>query len=369
MHITDRSLTGNHFYRLGVRMLVGTACALMCALAITGQTVSAQSVDAASDKSPLCRFGVNTGRPISEFAIGALRAGWYIDYGATSTPIFPNGAQYTPVIILRETSPGNYTSIPSGAALDAAIAANPGADWIIGNEPDRIEIQDDMLPDSYAHAYHDLYDTIKSQDPTARIFAGAIVQPTDLRLQYLDLVLQAYVSRYGDAMPVDGWAIHNFILNERSCKHYQDPNLCWGADIPPGIDAIDGLVIENTRDDLQKTIDINLFKQQIERFRRWMFARGYTNKPLYLSEYGILMPEDYGFPVDKVNAYMNDSFNYLLTKTDPQLGYFPDGNRLVQRFSWYSTIDINFNGSLFQHLVNGNPVDTPPFALSPFGQN
>lgn len=349
-------------------MAVVSAWVFVFALTLNYHAASAQSAEpAAVTPSPLCRFGVNTARPIGEFDVSPLRVGWYVDYGASGSPALPNGAQHMPIINLKETSPGKYIANPSGDQLDAAIAANPGAHWIIGNEPDRRKYQNDLLPGTYAQAYHDLYQQIKAKDPTARIFAGAIVQPTELRLKYLDLVLEAYALRYGATMPVDGWAIHNFILNERSCSYYDDPFICWGADIPPGIDAVDGLVI--TIDELDKTGDINLFKAQIERFRRWMFNRGYADKPLYLSEYGILMPEDRGFPVDKVNAFMNDTFDYLLTKTHPQLGYEPDGDRLVQRLSWYSTVDLEFNGSLFQHLVNGNPVGTPPFQLSPFGQN
>lgn len=167
-------------------------------------------------------------------------------------------------------------------------------------------------------------------------------------------------------MPVDGWAIHNFILNERSCAAYNnDVNLCWGADIPPGLSETDGLVIDNTFEDLQRTVSIDLFKEQIIRFRQWMFDRGYRNKPLYLTEYGVLMPADYGFPPSTVNTFMNETFQYLLNTTDTVRGYPADGNRLVQRLSWYSTSDnVNYNGYLFeQQGANA------PYTLSEMGQN
>lgn len=46
-----------------------------------------------------------------------------------------------------------------------------------------------------------------------------------------------------------------------------------------------------------------------------------------------------------------------MTATDDRIGYPADGNRLVQRWSWYSLNDyvynpetgIAFNGSLFDH--------------------
>ena len=44
---------------------------------------------------------------------------------------------------------------------------------------------------------------------------------------------------------------------------------------------------------------------------------------------------------------MNQTFDYMLNTVDPNIGYPADGNRLVQRFSWYSVYDRDFNGSLF----------------------
>jgi len=348
----------------------------------------------------LCRFGVNVAnQPVTEFDIASLRIGWYIDYRANASPTHPNGADYVPIIRLAPAESNgrpSYSYFPSGAALDAAIAGNPGADWIIGNEPDRLYYQDELVPQVYAEAYHDMYYLIKSKDPAARIFAGAIVQPTPVRLQYLDMVLNTYADRYGEPMPVDGWAIHNFILNERSCAHYGDAAnkpadyaitatqpayngglVCWGADIPPGVPAVEGLIIRiyepfynpqtKQYSELPLTADINLFAQQIVRFRQWMHDRGYTNHPLYLSEYGVLLPERFGFTTSIVNKFMTDTFDYLLNTTDIRLGYPADDYRLVQRLSWYSTADPGFNGSLYTSLSN---VPTqPPFVLSAMGAN
>lgn len=315
--------------------------------------------------APLCRLGVNVTRWTTADLLPAdLRVGWYINYSARAAS-HPNGMAYMPVINLEQIGDDGFTSTPSGAALDEAIAAHPGSDWIIGNEPDRRFYQNDLEPQVYARAFHDMAQYIRAKDPTARLFAGAIVQPTPLRLQYLDLVLAHYRELYGEPLPADGWAIHNFILNERSCSYYNDPYACWGADIPPGIDATDGLVIDIN--DLQKTADVNFFKEQIVRFRQWMADNGYRNLPLYVSEYGILMPEDRGFPPALVNQYMDDTFDYMFTATSDTLGYAADNNRLVQRFAWYSTLDPSFNGSLFQSTTS-DPL-APPYELSPMGKN
>lgn len=310
--------------------------------------------------APLCRFGVN-GAPQS-YPIESLRIGWYVDYQATQTPKTPGGMEYFPMLRLEQIGADGYSYSIFGdraptteTQLNAVIDNNPGAHWFVGNEPDRLQFQDDMEPRTYARAYHDLYNLIKQRDPSAQIVAGAIVQPTPVRLQYLDLVLQNYTELYGEKMPVDVWAFHNFILNEASCSYYaqfypNDPDgllsVCWGADIPPGVDAVDGLRI-----DVQENDNIEEFKKQVIAFRTWMANNGYRDVPVFLSEYGILMPQgifDPDFDATRVNAFMDASFNFLLNTTDPNIGYPGDGNRLVQRFSWYSVDDnIDHNGFLF----------------------
>jgi hypothetical protein len=305
----------------------------------------------------LCRLGVNG--TLSSYAVKPLRLGAFIDYTASAPAIA--GVTYLPVIRLEETSTGYNYSIQHGrvpateSELRQAVAKMPGHYWIIGNEPDRIIFQDDIWPHLYATAYHDLYNIIKDQDPTAKIVAGAIVQPTPLRLQYLDLVLESYFQQYRRAMPVDAWAFHNFILNEASCDAFP-ASQCWGAGIPKGIDAVSGLRIE-----VQENDRIDLFQQQVTAFRQWMAKRGYRNTPAFLTEFGVLMPEGRfqpDFDEVRVNNFMDASFDFLLNATDPDIGYPGDNNRLVQRFAWYSIDDnVNHNGALFAQ--NAQNARTP----------
>ncbi len=354
--------------RFGYWILASTAAVYLHLLFLVQPIKSASPSEPpprpADSQSLLCRFGTNLipnhiTPPIAGLDLMALRVGWYIDYSASNLPVRPNGIEYTPMIHLTQTGPNSYSTTPSSAMLESAIAANPGADWLIGNEPDRRFFQDDIEPHVYARAYHDLYELIKAADPVARIFAGSIVQPTPLRLQYLDLILTSYFDQFSEAMPVDGWSIHNFILNEASCNYYDDLAICWGADIPPGIDVRDGLRItidENDRFDL--------FVQQIMRFRQWMASRGYGGKPVYLSEFGVLMPPRFGFPPSRINTFMDNTFDYLLGTTDPMLGDPTDGYHLIQRFSWYSTSDNTYNGYLFERQGEADPYN-----LSEMGVN
>lgn len=327
-----------------MRILGLTALTLMAIGTLRPAVAQTSPVAAAADAAaPLCRYGVNviSNQTFIDHDTTPLRMGWYLNYSANRNANQPAGVEFVPVIRLTQTSETGFTYSPNGASLASAIAANPGARWLIGNEPDRrTSIQDNVEPHIYAAAYHELYYLIKQADPTARIIAGTIVQPTPLRLRYLDMVLNSYHQTFGEAMPVDGWSIHNFILPEVSCAY--DPKKCWGAEIPPGMDDPFGEIVSMDDHD-----DFARFKERVVRFRQWMKDRGYRETPLYLSEYGILMPPEYGFEAPRVNAYMTKTFDYLTAATSATLGYPADGNRLVQKWSWYSATDQDYNGWLF----------------------
>ena len=355
-------------YRASVVLLV--VCVIVLAVlsmnksqtAVAGITQSIYLPLASNGVPPQCRFGVNVIQDPANLEIGKLNLGWYLDYKTDSYPVLATSAAFVPVVRLSQTGPNaeDYSYSPSGSELSDAIAANLGADWLIGNEPDRRDFQDSIEPHIYAAAYAELHDLIKTADPSARVFAGTIVQPTPLRLQYLDLVLNSYSQQNGGAqMPVDGWSIHNFILNEVSCDY--DPGNCWGADIPPGIDADYGEILTVEDND-----NIDLFTARIENFRQWMADRGYGGLPLTVSEYGVLMPDYLGFDDERVNNFMDATFDYMRTKTDLTLGDPNDNYRLVQTWSWYSSGNTNdvYNGYLFEGTANQYP-----WKLSPMGQN
>ena len=284
--------------------------------------------------SPLDRFGVNVvtryGR-VTDYDLARLGARWYTDWWYAPSPARPGGIEYVQLV-----SSSNALDPAYQDALAQAVANNPGALWLIGNEPDQ-RSQDNLLPEDYARAYHEMYLFIKERDPSARLSAGGIVQPTPLRLQWLDRALHAYWQLYGTEMPVDVWNIHNQILREDS-----NPDT-GGCGIPPGFDDDHGElygVYDNASGDI--------FKQHILAFRSWMRSHGQREKPLIISEYGVLMPSSYLGGGDPeygdmvVERYMEETFDYLLTATDDQLGCPADGNRLVQRWAWFS-----LNGKIF----------------------
>jgi hypothetical protein len=270
----------------------------------------------------------------NDFDVAQLGAGWYVDVDPPACATSPEGMDRALLIRVR-----NWMTSPRLSWLESMVDNHPGSLWLVGNEPDCIW-QDNVLPETYADIYHEIYTTIKSRDPTALVSPGGIVQPTPLRLQWLDRVLAAYQAAYGAPLPVDVWNIHNAILQE-----VRDG---WGADIPPGFDEIDEGVIREP----WENYDTEIFKQQVMVFRRWMSDTVvYKGYPLIVSEFGILMPEgwwDYG--ADDVNAFMDATFQFL------------------QRWAWFSLDNPPYDPDIEQ-TFNGNLFDPYTTAITDYGRN
>ena len=297
-------------------------------------TLNASAFNPDLPDRPLERFGI-TGRPedIGEALAAGLRFGNYSGWRVRVDPPVPEGVTFWQVIRVNEEG-----VLVTWDELERAIAANPGAYWIIGNEPD-VVVQDNVTPQRYADLYHLLYTFIKERDPSARVVIGGVSQPTPLRLAYLDIVLDTYRETYGRPMPVDVWNVHAFILREERDS--------WGIGIPPGMS--DDLAI---RYEVEDHGDMAIFRQNMVNFRAWMAERGYADRPLVVSEYGFLMPHDFGFPPEQVADFMTATFDYFLTARN-ETGYPPDDHRLVQWWFWFVFDDTQepFSASF---LYDGN---------------
>ncbi len=326
------------------------ACSLVLALKpVTGllPTVGAQAPDGvealALTPFPNCRLGAAIlGAPTS-YNLTGLNLGWYVNYSTQTSPLTPDGLEFVQIVRIHQQKTGwcrdcyvlpyaySMENPPDAATLRARAQANPGATWLIGNEPDRRDWstggQDEIVPELYAQAYHDIRAIILDADPTARIGTGGIIQGTPLRLKYLDRIWNRYQVLYGRRWgdDVDVWNLHSFILNEKKND--------YGAEIPAGLSDSQGITMDCGQND-----SMTYFKQFIVNIRTWMRDKGERNKPLYISEYGINMP-DYCVTSKELKAFMNSSFDYLLNTSDTNLGYPIDGNRLVQRLMWYSLDD------------------------------
>jgi hypothetical protein len=276
------------------------------------------------------RFGFGVAvSGVEHYDVDQLHAGWYLDWSHDADPARPHGMEYVQMVNVRGGS-----AVPGSQDLESIARLNPGSLWLIGNEPD-VVWQDGLTPTEYARVYHDVYELLKSADPSCQVAIGGVSQPTPLRLQYLDMILDAYKDLYDQTMPVDVWNVHNFILREERGS--------WGVDIPPGISVDQGRLFE-----IQDHDSLEIFRQQILDFRQWMKDRGERDKPLVVTEYGIVMPSEYGFSLERVRDFMYATFDFLMTATDPELGYPPDDDRLVQRWCWYSLSDTVYpTGNLF----------------------
>jgi hypothetical protein len=286
--------------------------------------------------SGTARFGFGVAmNPIEEYDVAPLGGEWYVSFGFRGHPPPLFDMEYVQTIRLSESG---YS--PHQAAIEEYARAQPGGLWLIGNEPDA-PTQDCVTPHAYAQLYHELYYIIKGADPTAKVAIGGVVQATPLRLQYLDMILDEYQDQYSVKIPVDIWNVHAFILQEKKNS--------WGCQIPCGITG----VTEGTLYTIEDHDNMTIFGQQIRDFRVWMDAHGERDKPLVVSEYGILMPEELGFDEPRVETFMLATFDYFLNTKDSSLGYPSDENRLVQAWAWYSLDDDEFEGyASHSHLMD-----------------
>ena len=146
-------------------------------------------------------------------------------------------------------------------------------------------------------------------------------------------------------MPVDIWNMHAFVLREERDN--------WGVSIPPGFDAVESGILWEVEDHN----DLHLIENQVRLMRSWMAQIGESEKPLWITEYGILMPAEYGFPPETVDAFMIDTFDLFETLRDEQIGYPDDDHRLVQRWAWFSTyFRLYPTGNLFDSSGSPTPL-------------
>ena len=372
-----------------------------------------------------CRYGVGyvPDHPASLAWIPTLDAGWYITFGAYGGSGV-RSASFAPVIRVRQeilaggVRTDKYNVIPPLAysyrddqgvlqdGLGTLISRNPGHYWLVGNEVDVNNfVQDNTMPQVYARAYHDIYQYIKRVDPTAKVAIAGLSMMTPGRLQYLSIVWDTYRTLYGSDMPVDIWNMHLYILEERNPggpnNEYGDGKIALGTDpalaklsaqgnasLCPAPGAADTAANDPRQDVYCRSEhdSVRIFTEQVRGMREWMKAHGQQNKPLIISEYGLLyayvrdangqyyVQDEHGQPFApaRVTEYLRDTIAYLENAKDPNLGYPADGNRLVQQWLRYSIVTGPETSGGSSNLINWDTFETAapgdPAALTPMGQ-
>ena len=285
-------------------------------------------------------FGIST-KADPQMWSQSLHASWYLDWKTSAIPA-SSKPEYWQMIRLSKDG-----WKPSTAEIKKLLFLYPGHVWIIGNEPDNIW-QDNISAEQFARYYHDLYRIIKFYDPSADVAIGAISQASPIRLDYLDRVLSNFKQEYGKNLKVDWWTLHAYVLREE--------RLSWGADLPPGFENSTGFLYE-----INQHGDLDIFQQNIISFRKWMKKNGYQKTPLAITEFGILLPEQFGYTPEFVADYLNHSFIWLDSAVDTDLGLEKDGYHLVQKFAWFSLND--------QIYPVANLADLPSNRLTEIGES
>jgi hypothetical protein len=367
-----------------------------------------------------CRYGVAYVFGDSLEWVSTLDAGWYLNFTSYAPSI--HSAEFVPVVSVKQVITGGvrqpqvtynpplsyyyrHTNGQIQPGLGTLILQNPGRLWLVGNEMDVDNpVQGNTMPDVYARAYHDAYYFIKGIDPTARVAIAGLSMMTPGRLQYLDIVWDTYKQVYGENMPVDVWNMHLYILEERNPlnpNEYGDGKIALGTDknlakltsygasdpCPP-LGAADTNANDPRADVYCRSEhdSVRIFRDQVYNMRNWMKAHGQQDKPLIISEYGLLYvyldPQPNGgceflqdehqkcFYPERVTKYLRDTVKFLEETTDPNLGYPKDGNRLVQQWLWYSIVtEPEWSGGSSNLIVRNYGDYTPgdPSALTMAG--
>lgn len=263
-----------------------------------------------------------------------LGIGWYFNWNWTHGIVCDsqgeNCIEYMPLV--GGWGPGVH---PTLAQIQTHVAAWParypdGTTWLIGNE---IIFDDQRTPQQYAEDYHTFYYGLKAINPTFKVANGSVITSiyysrpgfTGTPLQLLDAIRAAYQATYGEPWPVDVWNIHPYV---------------W---------------IKPT---LQQELDD--FRNQLSTFRDWMASVGEQDKPLIITEYGLLDAHPEAWMID----YLRGSFEILLSRGYAN-GMPGDDGRWVQRWAWF----VNNNhvwtaGGAVQWthcaLYNGDAFDIRP---------
>jgi len=264
------------------------------------------------------RFGISAVQA-DKYDISSTGAGWYINW--TYKPAEKAKLEFMPLI-------AGYTRDKNVSdkymeELKNYILNNPqyypdDTIFMVGNEIGYAAQHDMRTPEQYPEDFHRCYELLKSINPNYKLAVGAAILSMNQKyvlkyyvegkggIHYLKRVRESYVAKYGQEMPVDYYTV--------TCH-----------------------IFEN------KGVDLETFKEHIIRFRKFLADEGEREKPLIITEYGCVLK---GPDAQEIVNYMKETFDFLNTARDDKIGCTTDGNRLVQRWCWFTMHGLKFSEKL-----------------------
>lgn len=322
---------------------------------------------------------VNKARSIDELprkAIQHLGVGWYYDWsdGRLSDGVVGGAREnlqymgFAGAYGSTRNSPPRIDS-PTCQTLRAHITANrdkfpDGMDWVIGNE---MGLDDGKLTAvEYSRHFVNWKRCLKSISTTFRVGSGAISQ---LLKSTPDPVGTPHCVAY-DA-PNSG--ANYFRAYVKEIKRY-DPDSLPDFYANNGytycieqLNPVKPVTSEAHWASVENTVDIDVFKWQIQEYRRIMKELGEQNKDLVIREWG---PFNIQVGFENRQRHLRETIDYMAIATDPQLGSPDDAHRLVQKWSFTMAASmpnahlapIGWFKTLYQHtsLMDGVTGELTP---------
>jgi len=247
----------------------------------------------------------------------------------------PEGIEYVAYQWGCGTSGSSWDTV-SLSSIERFAAKYPGLKWLIFNEPDRQD-QADCLPSIAADTYNDIYNILKTTDPTSKVYCCG-TSNYQAHWKWMGAFLEVYSDKYGSLPPMDGLHYHfyNDFVNRFNVAQFQDAVL--------------------------RTKHLN---------ETWMnnWAPTMSQLPWIISEWGVL--SDYGdSPTEaaRVAEFLRATWGWLGRQPyiEQHFWYatYVDelaGNLLVERNS--STLSVV--GQAFQDMAFGSPAPTPTPTATP----
>jgi hypothetical protein len=188
----------------------------------------------------------------------------------------------------RISTPGDFAS---GVTLTDTVRANPGAYWVLGNEPNAHPNKALLIsaPD-YADWYHTMSSLLHRNDPSAILLNGGLgaleVVGNPPQDEYAGEFVRTYRERYGERPPIDIWNIHVYPDRGRPPAQIVGEFNAWRR--TAGEDAYPLWITEfgYIRPDMTEDIVIDYMRESIRAFQaagveRWFWYIGHDGKTMH----------------------------------------------------------------------------------------